>query len=444
MFRKLVSALALMASMSLGTLALAGDEPRQPPPTRSSDVLTEQVFRAVSEIQAMMNPEDPNTPADLEGAKRELDELYANRYERMNDFEKSTVLNFYTNYYLSTDNMPEAIRIFKQMLTIEGLREDTKLRALRALGQLSMAEENYTDAILYYNQWRDLSLEEDELVFLGLANSHYSLEQYAEAVPFLLSHMQMLADQGEAVERNKWGLLNVLYIEQEDYVSALDVIKNMVVQFDEASDWRNLAAIYSYLDQDMNRIGTLNINFLKGFMENETEYLNLAQSLAGEEAPFTGAKILEAGIEAGIVAEDEDNLTALIQMYQLANEFDLAVEPAEKLAEVAPTGDGFDTLGYIHYILHDYDSAAEAFRSALAKGNLSDEGDTQLFLSRALVELDQYDDAAQAARRASDLGDENERRAAQNYLRFIESQKARFEALERRKADALDFYISYD
>ncbi|MEX2132144.1 MAG: hypothetical protein WD772_11740, partial [Pseudohongiellaceae bacterium] len=370
MVRKLFPALFIMAGILLATAALAGDEPRQPPPTRSSDTLTEQVFRAISEIQAMMSPEDPNTPADYEGAKLALDELYARRYERMNDFEKSTVLNFYTNYYLSTDNMPEAIRIFKQMLTIENLREDTRLRALRALGQLSMAEENFTDAILYYNQWRGLALEEDELVFLGLANSHYSLEQYAEAVPFLLSHMQMLADQGETIERNKWGLLNVLYIEQEDYVNALEVIKNMVVQFDEASDWRNLAAIYSYLDQDLNRIGTLNMNFLKGFMENESEYLNLAQSLAGEEAPYTGAKVLEAGIEAGIVAEDEDNLTLLVQMYQLANEFDLAIDPAEKLADVVPSGDGFDTLGYIHYILHDYASAAEAFRNALEKGDL--------------------------------------------------------------------------
>lgn len=423
---------------------MAGEEARQPPPTRSSDVLTEQVFRAISEIQEMMNPEDPNTPANLEGAKVALDDLYQRRYERMNDFEKSTVLNFYTNYYLATDNIPEAIRIFTQMLTIENLREDVRLRALRALGQLNMAEENFTDAIRFYTEWRELSLEEDELVFLGLANSHYSLQQFAEAVPYLISHMEMLVDQGEAIERNKWGLLNVLYIEQEDYNNALDVIKNMVVQFDEASDWRNLSAIYSYLDQDLNRIGALFMTYLKGYMENESEYLNLAQSLAGEEAPYTGAKILKAGIDAGIVEVNEDNLKVLVQMYQLANEFDMAVEPATQLAELSASGDGYDTLGYIQYILHDYDAAAEAFRNAINRGNLSDEGDTQLFLSRCLVELDEYDAAAQAARRASDLGDENERRAAQSYLRFIEGQKARYDTIQRRKQDVLEFYVSYD
>jgi tetratricopeptide (TPR) repeat protein len=437
--------LSLALTLGLGSVpALAGEEARQPPPTRSSDVLTEQVFRSISVIQEMMNPEDPNTPADMEGAKRELDDLYQRRYERMNDFEKSTVLNFYTNYYLATDNIPEALRIFEQMLTIENLREDTRLRALRALGQLNMAEENFENAIRYYNEWRELSLDEDETVFLGLANSHYSLSQFAEAVPYMLNHMEMLAENGETIERNKWGLLNVLYIEQEDYASALEIIKNMVVLFDDPSDWRNLSAIYSYLDQDANRIGALGMAYLKGYMENDAEFLNLGQSLAGEETPYTGAKIIIDGMEKGAVARDEDNLKIVVQMLQLANEFDEAVPYATELAEVTENGDGFDTLGYIQYVLHNYEAAAEAFRNAISKGNLSNEADTQLFLSRALVELDEYDAALTAARRSSDLGSESERRAAQSYVRFIEGQKARFEAIERRKADVLDFYVSYD
>jgi tetratricopeptide (TPR) repeat protein len=307
-----------------------------------------------------------------------------------------------------------------------------------------MAEENFSDAILYYNQWRDLSPTEDDLVFLGLANSHYSLQQFAEAIPYLISHMELLVEQGEVVERNKWGLLFVLYIEQEDYVNGLEVTKNMVMQFGEAADWRNLSAIYSYLEQDANRIGALNMTYLRGFMENETEFLNLAQSLAGEETPYTGAKVLKEGMEAGKVPEDEDNLKMLVQMYQLANEFDLAIEPATKLAEVSESGDGFDTLGYLHYVLHDYEAAAEAFQDALDKGNLSDASDTHRFLSMTLVELDRYEEAATQSRRAADLGTENQRRAAQTYLRFIEGQRARYVAIQTRKADVLDFYISYD
>jgi len=432
------------ANIGLMEIASAGQDERQPPPTRRSDVLTEQVYRAINEISELMSPEDPDDEPNYDEALERLDRLRDRRWERMNDFEKSTTLNFYTNYYLSTDNIPEAIRIFEELLTIETLREDIQLRSLRALGQLLMAVENFEQSIVYYMQWRDVSLEEDDLVFLGLANSHYSIEQYSQAVPYLIDHMEMLADAGEDIARNKWGLLNVLYIEQEDYVSALEITKNMVVQFGEMSDWRNLSAMYSYLEQDSNRVGSLSLRYLQQIMESETEYLNLAQSLAGEDAPYTGAKILQAGIDAGVVEEDEDTLFTLIQMYQLASEFGEAVTPATKYAEMVEGGDGYDTLGYVYYVLRDYEAAAQAFRDAIDKGQLSDAADTNLFLARALVEFDEYDEAAAATRLSADLGDESERNAANSYLRFIEGQHARYNAIQGRKNNVLDFYISYD
>ena len=362
----------------------------------------------------------------------------------MNDFERSTLLNFYTNYYLSQDDIPNAIVTFQEILTIENLREDVRLRALRALGQLTMAEERFRESIDYYNTWRDLSLEEDDTVFLGLANSHYSLEEYSQAVPHLISHMEMLADAGESIDRNKWGLLNVLYIEQEDYVNALEVTKNMIVQFDDAADWRNLSAIYSFLEQDDNRIGSLGIRYLMGNMDNDTEFMNLGQSLAGEDAPYSGAMIIKAGMDSGIVPEDEDNLGTLVQMYQLASAYEEAVEPATQLAEVSASGDGYDTLGYIYYMLHDYEASVQAFRDAIDKGSLNNPADTNLFLARALVELDEYDAAETAARRSADLGDESDRRAANNYLNFIDAQSARYNAIQARKANVMDFYVAYD
>ena len=115
----LLLAAFLAAAMTMLQIAQAGEEQRAPPETRRSDVLSDQVFRSISRIQELMSPEDPDDAPDLEGAKEELDDLYNRRFERMNDFEKSTILNFYTNYYLNTDNIPEAIRTFEQILTIE-------------------------------------------------------------------------------------------------------------------------------------------------------------------------------------------------------------------------------------------------------------------------------------------------------------------------------------
>src|SRR5690606_38123235 len=156
--RDVVSALAMMgllASASMYSMAASAAEEegrRAPPSTRSSEVLTERVFRAINEIQELMSPEQGEP--DLVEAKEQLDELNE-RYDRLNDFEKSTLLNFYTNYYLMTDNIPEALATFERILTIEGLRIESRQRALMSLGQLYMGEERFQEAIESFNRWRD-------------------------------------------------------------------------------------------------------------------------------------------------------------------------------------------------------------------------------------------------------------------------------------------------
>jgi len=442
--REIVSAIAMASVIATASLysfnAMAAEEedgPRAPPPTRTSDVLTERVFNQVSEIQELMSPEEEGVEPDYEGAKRLLDELNE-RYDRLNDFEKSTILNFYTNYYLNTDNIEMALQTFERILTIENLRPESRLRALMALGQLYMGEERYAESIDAFTRWRDLSDVENENVYLGLANSHYNLAQYNEAIPFLINHMDMLSAAGRPIAKNIFGLLNLMYIELEDYVNAERITKQMVTLFDEASDWRNLSAIYGYLDNDKKRIETLSVTFAKGYMSNESEFLNLAQSLAGIDAPFKGAKVLEKGFQDGIVEENEDNLQRLVQLYMLANEYELALAPAIKAAEIGETGSSYDQLGYIYYMMHDYANAVAAMRQALDRGGLENPGDAQLFLARALVELDQFDDATTAARRALELGENS----ANSFLNYIENSKARFENLKLRKEDAIDFYRS--
>lgn len=442
--RQIFSAVAMAGMIATASLysvnAMAAEEqdgPREPPATRTSDVLTERVFNQVSEIQELMSPEEEGVEPNYEAAKVILDELNE-RYDRLNDFEKSTVLNFYTNYYLNTDNIALALETFEKILTIENLRPESRLRALMALGQLYMGEEKYAESIDAFNRWRELSTEENENVYLGLANSHYNLAQYNEAIPYLINHMDMLTAAGRNIAKNIYGLLNLMYIELEDYVNAERITKQMVTLFDEASDWRNLSAIYGYLDDDKKRIETLSVTFAKGYMSSESEFINLAQSLAGVDAPFKGAKVLEKGFQDGVVEENEENLQRLVQLYMLANEYELALPSAIKAAEMGETGASYDQLGYIYYMMHDYTNAVAAMRQALDRGGLENPGDAQLFLARALVELDQFDEATTAARRAQELGENS----ATSFLNYIENSKARFENLKQRKEEAIDFYRS--
>lgn len=433
-----LSALALIVQ-PLPALAQDDDDDdgqREPPPTRSSDTLSERVYRVISDVQEMMNPEGDAEP-DLEGAKEELDDLNE-RYDSLNDFEKSTLLNFYTNYYLAIDDVQSALDTFERILTIENLRDEQRLRALMALGQIYAGEERYEDAIDAFNQWRELSEEESATVFLLLANSHYNLENYETAIPYLQDHMALLEEDGREVRRNIYSLLNVMYIETERYERSRDTLETMIIMFDEPADWRNLAAVYGFLDNDEARLHTLELAYRQGYLESEGQFMNLAQSLAGLDAPIRGIAVLEDGMERGIVEEDGDNLRRLTQMYMMATEFEQATEPAQRYAEVADEAEAYDYLGYIYYMSGNYEDAVDAIQRALDIG-LEDEeaeADAHLFLARSLVELERFDEAAQAARTSSELGNSS----AESYISYVENAQQRFETLEQRREEAIEFY----
>ncbi len=433
----------LSIPMLPASLVLAGEEQRAPPEARSAGTLSDQVLRAISTISEMMSPEDPDDPPDLEGAKRELDELYERRYDRMNDFEKSTILNFYTNYYLTIEDYPGALRIFEQILTIEELREDIRLRTLRSLGQIYAAEENWQGSIDNYVKWRELSIDEDPIVFRGLSYAHYQLEQYAQAEPYWLQYMEMALAAGEELGRDDYAYLNGIYFTLEDYEKALEVTKTMIMLFDDPRDWLNLSAVYASVDDEARRIRSLNLAYLKGVIEDENRYLNLGQSMAGIEIAHSGSKIIKEGLDKSIIEENEDNINTITQMLMIASEFERALPYAERLADLDDSGDGFDTLGYIHYVLANYQDAADAFQAAVDKGGLSDKSATLLFLARALLELDEFSAAEQAAKDAAEAGDTRAQQAANNYLNFITATRDRTNLIASRKADAIDFYEGY-
>tara|TARA_R100000322_G_scaffold165296_2_gene130504 strand:- start:1864 stop:2241 length:378 start_codon:yes stop_codon:yes gene_type:complete len=125
-------------------------------------------------------------------------------------------------------------------------------------------------------------------------------------------------------------------------------------------------------------------------------------------------------------------------MYIIASEFEAAVEPAERLVEIVDDGEAWDYLGYIHLMNRDYASAVEAMQTALDRGGLENTGDVQLSLARALVELDRYDEALTAAQRAQQMGANN----AGQFVSFVESSKARYEALQEQKERAIEYYQS--
>ena len=54
--------------------------------------------------------------------------------------------------------------------------------------------------------------------------------------------------------RDDYSYLNGLYFTLEDFPNALELTKTMIMLFDNQTDWMNLSAIYSGLDDEERRV----------------------------------------------------------------------------------------------------------------------------------------------------------------------------------------------
>ncbi len=220
---------------------------RNLPAARDSEILSDAMQTAIADVQMLMSPEDPDEDPEWELAKDRLD-LHRDLYwEQMNGFEKATLLNFYTNYWLGVGNYSEARNTFEQILQLANLREDIRLRTLRSLGQLYAADEQWQASIDRFEAWRDASDSEDTLVFKSLSYNNYQLERYEEAVPLWQQYMDLSRSNGEALGRDDYMYLNGLLFTLERFEDALELTKQMIVLFNHPTDWQNLRAIHSNL-----------------------------------------------------------------------------------------------------------------------------------------------------------------------------------------------------
>lgn len=223
-------------------------EPRDPPTANAAETLRTEVFEAVSLIQELLDPEDDTQEPDLDQAKVMLDEIYENYFEQGNNFEKSTILNFHTNYYLMISDYEETIATFLAMLEIENLRDDIENRTLRSLGQLYAAEEQWQNSIRYYELWLAEAESIDNVTARGLSYGHYQLEQWESARDYWQQYLDIESE--ENLDRDDFAYLNGLHYTLNDFEAARELTQDMILRFNDPVDWNNLRAIHQRLDED--------------------------------------------------------------------------------------------------------------------------------------------------------------------------------------------------
>lgn len=409
------------------------DGPRPPPSTRQANTLSRPVFTRIEDVQELRDEEAYDEALEILGELREM----ANE-DRLNNYEQYMMYVFYASIAMDRENFEDAADYWDAALDLPELSATQQAQAFQTLGQLRFMLERYEGALTAFNNYLRVAEDPDIGIYLRKATALYVLERYEEALPEVLRNMELVRAQGEPIPENTYGLLRSIYFNLDDYEAVREVLREMIVLFDNPDEWTQLAQVHSQLENFDRQAYTYYLADLKEYLTSSQQLMTLGYLLYNNDNPWGASQVIAEGMANGAIEENADNLEFLATAYQTAREDERALEPLRRAAEMSGEGPLYYRLGRIYMNLRDYENAVEAMDNALDAGGVDREDQLYQTQATAYYLLDRYDEAIEAARNAGEA-DERSADSAQSMVTSFQRAKESYESIQRRREELAEW-----
>lgn len=381
----------------------ATDDEERAPPTIGATT-----GRILNEAIELLNMDD------LAGVRETLGEL---KIDRLSPYERSRVEQILASVDFAEERYESAREHLNLALSSGGLNENEAAQVQYQIAQLFMTEERWAEGAAALEEWFEKAANPNSAAYYLLAAAYYQQGDLERAFEPAQKAVK-LSDEPQV----SWvELLVALYVEREDYAPALPLAERLVdLEPDRKMHWIRLSSFYQQLERHDRALAALQVPYNAGMFTEDSEYRRLADLLLFNEIPYRAARVLEAGLDAGVVASGEDAYEKLANCWIAARELDQAIPPLERAAELADDGALYVRLGEVHLQREEWAPAAGALEQALDKGGLPDSGKAELLMGVALYGGGRAEDALEWFERAR--GSDSERRMAEDYIRLIEAE----------------------
>jgi len=389
--------------------------------TRKTPAMRERVYSRLSEAQACADEGDMPCARELLDRVREMSNL--------NSYEIAQMWNFYAFIYFSQDNYREAIRAYENVLQQADLPLGLETTTIFTLTQLYFQEERFEDSLAMLERWFVLTPTPSPDPYVLKAQIYYSLERFREGIEPVRTAIQVAMDQERELRENWYRLLNVFYYELEEYPNVIDVLTTMIEMWPKREYFIQLSAMYGQEGDEGRQLALFETAYEAGWLLRSSEIVNLSQLLLQADIPYKAAKILEKGLEDGIVESTESNWRVLAQAWQLAQEDEEAIPALSRAAGLADDGVLDVRLAQSHQNLAQWQNCVDAARSGMRKGDLRRPDQANMILGACLFELGEFDAARNAFGDAEK--DSRSRTGARSWMRYVDAEEDRERQLEQ-------------
>lgn len=332
---------------------------------------------------------------------------------RLNPHEEALVWQTRGFIFALRNDYEQAAAAFEKCLALDALPDATALNTRYNLAQMYLMLERAQPAIAALAAWFEQAEHPTPDAYYLLAMAYVQADDYRSAV----EPAEQAVARTEKPRESWLELLLSLYLQTNEYEKAAGVLERLVVLFPKKDYWLQLAAIYGELQQEEKSLAVLDVAYQTGFLTEGRELRNLAQMYLYQEIPYRAAELLESALAEGRIEPDAESWQLLADSWLYAKEYDRAVEPLQRAAELTNRGDLYLRLAQLHLQLERWEDAHKAASAAVAKGKLAEVGAAHLVAGIAQYKRGAPDLARQAF--AAAQSHERTRSAAVRWLEHL-------------------------
>jgi tetratricopeptide (TPR) repeat protein len=271
----------------------------------------------------------------------------------------------------------------------------------------------------------------EQQVALGAA--YLQLKRYKEALPLL----QRAVASNPNPDETWLQALYAAYANTGQDAQAIPVLDKLVRRNPGNRDyWIALAGLLHQAGQKERALATLELASRQGHLQSTDERLQLVGLTAQLGAPFEAGSLMHAWMEEGQIPRSAQNYETLAGLWVAARESSLAVAALNEAQKLGEDPERSLQLGQLHLDGDDYAEAATELNEALAAGRIDKAGPVLLALGMASFNAGNVEGARMAFTGAQRLP--NSAAAAEQWLKFLDSARAREQATRMAKQRARD------
>ncbi|WP_417665481.1 tetratricopeptide repeat protein [Pseudidiomarina sp.] len=382
--------------------------------SRRNQTVSERVGRRLMTALDLYTEEE-----DTKGAIAILEEI-----DPSSEFDTAYLNRFLGNLYAADNEVEKAFDLVKKAADADVLGFADQALVLKLTADLALQSEEYRTALTYYGRWLQFTGEADPDVFLRIANAYYELKQFDKIVRPADLAIAAYEAEGE-FNKNPYVLKVAAYYETENYREAIKVLEVGLNKLPtEKVWWSQLGMLYMLTEQIDKALQTLEISYLAGYMDKESQIKALIQLYANSRIPYKAATLMVKHLNAGDIEKTARNYQSAASSFEQAREYSQAAAMYGLSAELQETqadkAEFYRRQGTAYLRAEEYTKAADSFLRALDLG-IEEEGRVYMSLTEAYFYDNNFREALKSVQEAKKSGEQ--RRNAISWEQYIR-QKA--------------------